>query len=92
MGVPDSEVGYTSPTARRGDHESSYEHVVALEGRGGGNKQTTMQGQTQIKWIGLFVYICSNLAYYPLHLKVKENPRKYEILASYGSEICVFWD
>ena len=31
MGVPTSEVGYTSATARRGDHESSYEHVVALE-------------------------------------------------------------
>jgi hypothetical protein len=31
MGVPISEVGYTSATARRGDHESSYEHVVALE-------------------------------------------------------------
>ena len=30
MGVPTSEVGYTSATARRGDHESSYEHVVAL--------------------------------------------------------------
>ena len=31
MGVPTSEVGYTSATARSGDHESSYEHVVALE-------------------------------------------------------------
>jgi len=31
MGVPTSEVGYTSATVRRGDHESSYEHVVALE-------------------------------------------------------------
>jgi len=31
MGVPSSEVGYTSATARRGDHESSYEHVVTLE-------------------------------------------------------------
>ena len=30
MGVPTSEVGYTSATTRRGDHESSYEHVVAL--------------------------------------------------------------
>ena len=29
--VPTSEVGYTSATARRGDHESSYEHVVALK-------------------------------------------------------------
>ena len=31
MGVPTSEVGYSSATARSGDHESSYEHVVALE-------------------------------------------------------------
>ena len=31
MGVPTSEVGYTSATARRGNHESSYEHVMALE-------------------------------------------------------------
>ena len=31
MGVPASEVCYNSATARRGDHESSYEHVVALE-------------------------------------------------------------
>ena len=31
MGVPTSEVSYTSATARRGDHESSYEHVVALK-------------------------------------------------------------
>ena len=31
MGVPTSEVGYNSATARRGDHESSCEHVVALE-------------------------------------------------------------
>ena len=33
MGVPTSEVGYTSTTARRGDHESSYEHVMALGGK-----------------------------------------------------------
>ena len=31
MCVPNSEVGYNSATARRGNHESSYEHVVALE-------------------------------------------------------------
>ena len=31
MVVPTSEVGYTSATARMGDHESSYERVVALE-------------------------------------------------------------
>jgi hypothetical protein len=31
MGVPTSEVGYTSATARRGDHEVHDRHVVALE-------------------------------------------------------------
>jgi len=31
MGVPTSEVGYTSATARKGDHESSSEREVALE-------------------------------------------------------------
>jgi len=31
MGVPTSEVGYNSATARRGDHEISYEYVVALK-------------------------------------------------------------
>ena len=30
-GRPISEVGYTSATARRGDHESSYGNVVTLE-------------------------------------------------------------
>jgi hypothetical protein len=30
MGVPASEVGYTSATAGRGDHEVHKEHVVAL--------------------------------------------------------------
>ena len=30
MGVRTSEVGYNCATARRGDHESSYEHVVAF--------------------------------------------------------------
>ena len=30
MGDPTAEVGYTSATARRGEHEISYEHVVAL--------------------------------------------------------------
>jgi hypothetical protein len=30
MGIPTLEVSYTSATARRGDHEGSYEHVVAL--------------------------------------------------------------
>jgi hypothetical protein len=36
MGVPASEVGYTSAgTAGRGDHEVLMRHVVALE-RGGG--------------------------------------------------------
>ena len=37
MGVAASEVGYTSATARRGDHEISYENVVAL---GRGEKET----------------------------------------------------
>jgi hypothetical protein len=31
MGVPTSEVGYTSATTRRGDHEVHNGHVVALE-------------------------------------------------------------
>jgi hypothetical protein len=31
MGVPTSEVGYTSATAGRGDHEVRDGHVVALE-------------------------------------------------------------
>jgi hypothetical protein len=31
MGVPTSEVGYTSATARRGDHEVHKGEVVALE-------------------------------------------------------------
>jgi len=31
MGVPNSKVGYNSATARRGDHESSYEHVMVLK-------------------------------------------------------------
>jgi hypothetical protein len=31
MGVPTSEVGYTSATTGRGDHEVHKEHVVALE-------------------------------------------------------------
>jgi len=37
MGVSTSEVGYTSATARWGDHESSYEHVVALDREKNGN-------------------------------------------------------
>jgi hypothetical protein len=31
MGIPTSEVGYTSATTRRGDHEVHDGHVVALE-------------------------------------------------------------
>jgi hypothetical protein len=31
MGVPSSEVGYTSPINRKGDHEVHKGHVVALE-------------------------------------------------------------
>jgi hypothetical protein len=34
MGVPTLEVGYTSATTGRGDHEVHKGHVVALEGRG----------------------------------------------------------
>jgi hypothetical protein len=30
MGVPNSEVGYTSATTGRGDHEAHKGHVVAL--------------------------------------------------------------
>ena len=47
MGVPTSEVGYNSATARRGDHENSYEHVVALgvreREREGGGEVTASQ-------------------------------------------------
>jgi hypothetical protein len=39
MGVPTLEVGYTSATTGRGDHEVHKEHVVALTGgRVGGDK------------------------------------------------------
>jgi hypothetical protein len=31
MGVPTSEVGYTSATTERGDHEVHKGHVVAME-------------------------------------------------------------
>jgi hypothetical protein len=37
MGVPTSEVGYTSATTGRGDHEVHKGHVVAL----GGKKEKT---------------------------------------------------
>jgi hypothetical protein len=33
MGVPTSEVGYTSATTGRGDHEVHKGYVVALEGK-----------------------------------------------------------
>jgi hypothetical protein len=33
MGVPTSEVGYTSATTGRGDHEVHKGHVVALGGK-----------------------------------------------------------
>ena len=36
-GIPTSEVGYNSATARRGNHEILYEHVVALGGGELGN-------------------------------------------------------
>jgi hypothetical protein len=38
MGVPTSEVGYTSATTGRGDHEVHTGHVVALGGGVGGRK------------------------------------------------------
>jgi hypothetical protein len=33
MGIPTSEVGYTSATTGRGDHEVHKGHVVAMEGK-----------------------------------------------------------
>ena len=47
MGFPTSKVGYTSATARRGDNESSYEHVVALEKK----FQTVVVFNTNLKHI-----------------------------------------
>jgi hypothetical protein len=41
MGVPTSEVGYTSATNRRGDHKVQKEHVVALGGGGKRKKNKT---------------------------------------------------
>jgi hypothetical protein len=38
MGLPTSEVGYTSATTRRGDHEVHKEHEVAL-----GKKYVTLE-------------------------------------------------
>jgi hypothetical protein len=43
MGVPTSEVGYTSATTRRGDHEVHKGQVVAL----GGKKKFTVKPFTQ---------------------------------------------
>jgi len=51
MGVPTSEVGYTSATARRGDHEISYEHVVAL-----GEKKFFVNSNNLISLIYRFLY------------------------------------
>ena len=45
MGVPTSEVGYNSATARRGDHESSYERVVALGEKKKKNLISNIKGQ-----------------------------------------------
>ena len=50
MGVPTSEVSYISDTARRGDHEISYEYVVALEEE----QQTFMVIKT---WIHTHTYM-----------------------------------
>jgi len=47
MGVLTSEVGYTSATAMRGDHESSYEHVVALGGRDFYNRSSCIIHETE---------------------------------------------
>jgi hypothetical protein len=33
MGVPTEEIGYTSATTGRGDHEVNKGHVVVLEGK-----------------------------------------------------------
>ena len=48
MGVPTSEVGYNSATARRGDHESSYEHVVALEGEKKNRIESNQKAKQQL--------------------------------------------
>ena len=48
MGVPNSEVGYNSATAERGVHESSYEHVVALE------KKTFLDITSKCRIVALF--------------------------------------
>jgi hypothetical protein len=40
MGVPTSDVGYTSATARRGDHEVHKGHVVVLENNNNNINQT----------------------------------------------------
>jgi hypothetical protein len=47
MGVPTLEVGYTSATTVRGDHEVHKGHVVALEGGEGGllNEDTSTRGK-----------------------------------------------
>ena len=58
MGVPTSDVGYTSATARRGDHESSYEHVVALE------KKNHFFVK---KFIELMNLLRSVINFYPIH-------------------------
>jgi hypothetical protein len=43
MGVPNSEVGYTSATVRRGDHGVHKGHVVALENNKKISKYTNLK-------------------------------------------------
>jgi hypothetical protein len=50
MGVPTSEVGYTSATTGRGDHEVHKGHVVALE-------KTEYNKHTFLYNIYFFVYL-----------------------------------
>jgi hypothetical protein len=49
MGVPTSEVGYTSATTGRGDHEVHKGHVVAL-----GEKKENKEGRGFDGVIGIF--------------------------------------
>jgi hypothetical protein len=45
MGAPTSEVGYTSATTGRGDHEVHKGHVVALENK---IKDTSYQNNAEV--------------------------------------------
>jgi hypothetical protein len=74
MGVPTSEIGYTSATAGRGDHEVHKGHVVAL-----GKKKfiyeyvriTVVEGRRKVFWlrdVASHRLLCS-----PAYLPVKER-------------------